>query len=80
MGFRLALGATARQVLRLTIAPGLWLCAAGITTGLVLGFFTARLVKSMIWGVTASDPLTLAAVALLLLAITLVANFIPAFA
>ncbi|MDQ2711727.1 MAG: ABC transporter permease [Acidobacteriota bacterium] len=78
MGIRMALGASVQNVVRAAVAPGLALSLAGVATGLLLGLFAARVLKSMIWGVSTSDPLTLTAVALLLLLVGGLSSLIPA--
>jgi predicted permease len=78
MGIRLALGATMESVIRAVILPGMVLSGAGIVCGILLALFATRLLKSQIWGVASTDPVTYAGVAILLMAITLVAGIIPA--
>jgi ABC-type antimicrobial peptide transport system permease subunit len=79
MGIRLALGASLANVLKLAVIPGIAITTAGILAGLVLGLFAARLLTSILWGVSTSDPFTLAAVVLLLLVTALTAGLIPAW-
>ena len=55
-----------------------WMSAAGIAIGLGAAFVLARFVRSMLYGVTASDPVTLSGAALLLLIVALGASWIPA--
>ncbi|MGA8030156.1 MAG: ABC transporter permease [Bryobacteraceae bacterium] len=78
MGIRLALGATAQGVIRSAAAPGILLSVAGIAAGLILALFATRLLKSLIWGVPATDPLTFSSVAVLLIAVATFASVIPA--
>ncbi|MBV8895741.1 MAG: ABC transporter permease [Acidobacteriaceae bacterium] len=78
MGIRLALGATLSGIVRHAAAPGIMLSIGGVGTGLILAFFVTRLLRSMIWGVKAGDPVTFATVALLLIAVASVASLIPA--
>jgi hypothetical protein len=59
MGIRLALGATTRNIVRTAAAPGIALTLAGSAAGLLLSVFSTRLLKSLIWGVSATDPVTL---------------------
>jgi predicted permease len=78
MGIRLALGATTEKIVRTAAAPGIILSLAGIAGGLVLSLFATRLLKSFIWGVSATDSQTFLIVALLLVAIAAIASIIPA--
>lgn len=78
IGIRFALGATARDVLRLVLGQGLRLTLTGVCLGLALSFLLTRFLKSLLLGVTNTDALTFAAVTLLLCAVALLACFIPA--
>jgi putative ABC transport system permease protein len=78
MGIRMALGAERSDVLRLVIGQGAKLAAAGVGLGLVGGFPVTRLMSSLLFGVSAGDPLTFVAVAGLLTVVALVACYIPA--
>ena len=78
LGIRLALGATPRSVLRLVIGQGLKLALAGLLIGLASSFALMRMMKTLFFGVSAADPLTFAASAVLLLAVSLLACWIPA--
>ncbi len=78
IGIRLALGAQARDVLRLVVGQGLILTIAGIAAGLAGAWGMTRLLKKLLYGVTATDPLTFLFAAALLLVIALLACFIPA--
>jgi putative ABC transport system permease protein len=78
LGIRLALGATKRDVLRLIIGQGVKLALAGLALGLAGSFALMRMLKTMLFGVSAADPLTFTASALLLLLVALLACWIPA--
>jgi putative ABC transport system permease protein len=78
MGIRLALGATARGIVRAAAMPGIKLCLAGIAGGLILASYATRLMKSLIWGVSTTDPWTFGAVAALLLAVAAISSILPA--
>jgi predicted permease len=78
MGIRLALGATTENIVRVVAAPGILLSVAGIGAGLILAIFAARLLKSLIWGVSATDPVTFIVVALVLIAVAGLSSVIPA--
>jgi predicted permease len=78
MGIRLALGASARGLVRMVVAQALRLTLAGIVAGIVLAGLLTPLVASQLFGVTALDPATFGGVALLLLAVALAAAAVPA--
>ncbi len=78
IGIRLALGAGPRNVLRMVISQGLRLTFAGVVIGIVAALAATRLISTMIYGVTASDPVTFAAVTVLLVAVAFIACYIPA--
>lgn len=78
LGIRLALGATSTQVMRDVVKPGVMLAAIGVGIGAAAAIPVARLMQSFIWGITATDPLTFAAVMTALLAVALLASFLPA--
>ena len=78
IGIRMALGAERLDVLRLVVSQGLRLAFAGVGIGLLASFAAARLVKSLLYGVSATDPMTFASVAVLLLLIALLACWLPA--
>jgi hypothetical protein len=75
---RMALGATPGHVLRMFLRHGIVVVAAGIGRGIAAAVASARTLKSLVFGVTATDPATLAAVAALLTAVTLAASYLPA--
>jgi putative ABC transport system permease protein len=78
LGIRRALGAQTRDILRLIIGENLKLIAAGIGLGLVSAAALTRLLERLLYGVGATDPLTFAAIALLLAGIALLACYLPA--
>jgi len=78
LGIRLALGATPGDISRLVVRQGMTLAITGVALGLAGAFALTRLIRSLLFGVQASDPLTFVAVAALLAVIALVASYIPA--
>ena len=78
IGLRMALGAQGRDVLQLIIGQGMKLALVGLALGLVASMALTRLMKSLLFGVSATDPLTFGLVTILLLTMTLLACWIPA--
>jgi len=78
MGIRIALGATRRDLTRLVVGQGAALAAAGGSVGLAGAFASVRLIRSQLYGVEPTDPLTLAAIVVLLMLVVMVASWIPA--
>jgi predicted permease len=78
IGIRMALGATQWEILRLVLAQGMTLVAAGLGIGLMAALFLTRLMQSLLFGVSASDPVSFGGIALLLGMVALVATYIPA--
>ena len=77
IGIRVALGAAPRQVLLPMLREGVALAFAGIALGLVGAFFAARALSAFLFGVAPADPLTFAAVAVVMLAVATLASYIP---
>jgi ABC-type antimicrobial peptide transport system permease subunit len=75
---RVALGAASGTVVRLVLGDGLRLAVAGLVIGAAVALAAMRVLRSMLYGVGPTDPLTFAAVALLVTAIALVASYVPA--
>jgi ABC-type antimicrobial peptide transport system permease subunit len=78
MGIRIALGASRRRIAGLVLRQSLTLAAAGLGAGLLGAWWLARLLATLLYGVSASDPLTFAAVPVILLAVALIAGYVPA--
>ena len=78
IGLRLALGAQRQGLLQRVIGEALALAGVGVVVGTIGGFAAGRAMSSVLYGVRASDPVTLAAVSALVAVVTLLASFIPA--
>ncbi len=78
IGLRMAIGAQAGDIFRMIIGEGLTLSLSGIALGLVGALWFGWAASSLLFGVTASDPLTFAAVSLLLTAVAIAACYFPA--
>ena len=78
IGLRMALGAQLSDVQKLILKQGMFLAAIGSMCGLVIALGGARMMKSLLYGVSTSDPITFTCIALLLFGIALLACWIPA--
>jgi putative ABC transport system permease protein len=78
IGIRMALGAQTGAVLKLAVGYGLKLVVAGVLIGLVAAFVLTRLMSTLLFGVTPTDPATFALISLLLIAVAALASYIPA--
>jgi putative ABC transport system permease protein len=78
IGIRMALGAQRQDVLRLVLGQGAQIAFGGVAIGLAAAAALARLLSSLLFSVSSSDPMTFAAVAILLVAVALLACYIPA--
>src|SRR6185312_6370858 len=78
LGIRLALGAQVGDVLRMILAQGMKVISLGVFVGLLASLALMRLLRGLLFGVSATDPLTFAAIAFVLVFVALVACYIPA--
>jgi putative ABC transport system permease protein len=78
IGIRMALGAQDSDVLRLVVGHGLALAVIGMTLGVAGALVLTRFLASMLYGIRPTDPLTYLGVCLLLMAVAMVASYIPA--
>ena len=78
IGIRIALGAGRREVLRLILTQGMTTVATGLAIGIVAAFALTRLMSSLLFSVSATDPLTFLAISLLLAWVALLACLLPA--
>jgi putative ABC transport system permease protein len=78
IGIRVALGAQRRDVLKLIIGQGMAVALTGVLPGLAAALALTRLIKSLLFGVSATDPLTFGVIALMLLCVAFLACLVPA--
>jgi putative ABC transport system permease protein len=78
IGIRMALGAQRGDVLKMTVKQGLKLVAVGLACGLVIAFILTRVMATLLFGISATDPFTFLSISLVLLAVALLASYIPA--
>jgi putative ABC transport system permease protein len=78
IGIRVALGAQRTSISRMVIRQAVVIVLSGLAAGLLASFATVRLIRSSLYGITATDPLTFLAVPGLLLAVALLASYLPA--
>jgi putative ABC transport system permease protein len=78
IGIRMALGAQRGDVLKMTIKQGLKLVAMGVAIGLIAAFILTRVMASLLFGVSATDPVTFVSISLVLMSVAMLASYIPA--
>jgi putative ABC transport system permease protein len=78
IGIRMALGANTGDVLKLVVRQGIRLALAGVCAGVAGALALTRLMSTLLFGVSATDPITFIAISIVLLGVALVATFVPA--
>jgi putative ABC transport system permease protein len=78
IGLRMTLGAQRTDVMRLVIGHGMKLAVAGVVAGLIASFALTRTMRNLLFGVSATDPITFASITLLLAVVALLACWLPA--
>lgn len=78
LGIRLALGAERTAIVGLVVTSGLWLAGVGTAIGLAAAMLLSRFLASLLYGISATDPLTFAVVAIALIGVATLASYIPA--
>jgi predicted permease len=78
IGIRMALGARRADVLQMTVKQGLKLVSVGMMFGLAAAFPLTRLLASLLFGISATDPITFIGISLVLLAVAILASYVPA--
>jgi ABC-type antimicrobial peptide transport system permease subunit len=78
IGVRIALGAQTHDVIKLVVRQGMALTLTGVVIGLIAAFGLTRLIKNLLFGVSATDPVTFSMIAILLSGVALLACYLPA--
>jgi putative ABC transport system permease protein len=78
LGIRMALGASRGDMLKLVVRQGMLLTGIGLAIGLSASLGLNRLLANLLFGVKTTDPVTYAAVAIILISVALLATYIPA--
>jgi predicted permease len=78
IGIRMALGARRADVLKMTVNQGLKLVSIGMMLGLAAAFLLTRVLASLLYGISATDPITFVGISLVLLAVAILASYLPA--
>jgi putative ABC transport system permease protein len=78
LGIRIALGAAAGQVMSMVVREAMLLAGAGVVIGVLASLAVTRYLSTLLYGISATDPLTLGTVALALALVALLASYIPA--
>ena len=77
IGIRMALGAQRSDILRMTVKQGLRLVGLGLIIGLAAAFTLTRVMASLLFGISATDPITFITISIVLLAVAMLASYIP---
>jgi putative ABC transport system permease protein len=78
IGIRMALGARRADVLQMTVRQGLKLVGAGMILGLSAAFLLTRVMATLLYGISATDPTTFIGISVVLLAVAILASYVPA--
>ena len=78
IGIRMALGAQRKDVLKMAVGQGFKLVLIGVAIGLVAAFILTRVMASLLFGVSATDPVTFVAISLVLISVAVLASYVPA--
>jgi putative ABC transport system permease protein len=78
IGIRVALGASSKSVLGLVVGQGMLLASIGVGIGVIASFFLTKFMSTLLFGVSATDPLTFVAISSLLIGVSALASLIPA--
>jgi len=78
IGIRMALGAKPGDILRLVVGHGMKLTVAGIVIGVIASLALTRVMSNLLFGITATDPITFAGISVVLLAVAILASYLPA--
>jgi len=78
IGIRMALGARRADVLQMTVRQGLKLVGAGMILGLIAAFLLTRVMATLLYGISATDPMTFVGISVVLLAVAILASYLPA--
>jgi predicted permease len=78
IGIRMALGARRTDVLQMTVKEGMKLVGAGMLFGVAAAFILTRLMASLLYGISATDPATFVGISLVILAVAVLASYVPA--
>jgi putative ABC transport system permease protein len=78
IGIRMALGARRTDVLQMTVKQGLKLVSVGMMFGLTAAFLLTRVLASLLYGISATDPITFLGISVVLLSVAILASYVPA--
>ena len=74
----MALGASHKSVLRLVVGQGMALALIGVAIGVIASFFLTKFIATLLFGVSATDPVTFVAISVLLIGVSIMASLVPA--